>query len=75
MKVSSPIGDLPFEPRHLHLSSRGLEVEGAMGAWPAKVQVDMSDIPALARLLRVPLVIGVVVTALLGLAQVARRHR
>ena len=51
MKVSSPIGELPFEPRRLRLSRHGLDIDGAMGAWPAHVHVDASDLPALGRLL------------------------
>jgi hypothetical protein len=51
VKVSSPIGELPFEPRRLRLSRHGLDIDGAMGAWPAHVHVDASDLPALGRLL------------------------
>jgi hypothetical protein len=51
MRVSSPIGDLPFEPRRIHVSRGGVEIDGAMGAWPAHVHVDAGDLPALARLL------------------------
>lgn len=51
MKVSSPIGELPFAPQRLRLSRRGLDIDGAMGAWPAHVHVDASDLPALGRLL------------------------
>jgi hypothetical protein len=51
VKVSSPIGELPFEPRRLRVSRQGLDIDGAMGAWPAHVHVDASDLPALARLL------------------------
>jgi hypothetical protein len=51
VKVSSPIGELPFEPRRLRLSRRGLDIDGVMGAWPAHVHVDASDLPALGRLL------------------------
>ena len=49
MRVSSPIGDLPFEPRRVRLVRGGVELEGAMGAWPARVRIDASDLPALAR--------------------------
>ena len=51
MKVSSPIGELPFEPRRVRVSRRGLDIDGAMGAWPAHVHIDFSDLPPLARLL------------------------
>ena len=50
MRVSSPIGELPFEPRRARLGRDGLHVEGAMGAWPAHVHVGPADLPALARL-------------------------
>ena len=55
MKVSSPIGDLPFEPRSMRFSRRGIELDGVMGAWPAKVEIDGSDIPALVRVTAKPL--------------------
>jgi hypothetical protein len=51
MKVSSPIGELPFEPRRVTVSRAGIEIEGAMGAWPAHVHIDVADLPALAELL------------------------
>jgi hypothetical protein len=51
VKVSSPIGELPFEPKRLRVSRGGLDIDGAMGAWPAHVHVDPSDLPALGRLL------------------------
>jgi hypothetical protein len=51
VKVSSPIGDLPFEAKRLRVSRHGVDIDGAMGAWPAHVHVDPSDLPALTRLL------------------------
>ena len=51
MKVSSPVGELPFEPLRVRVSRRGLDIDGAMGAWPARVHIDFSDLPPLARLL------------------------
>jgi hypothetical protein len=63
MKVSSPIGDLPFEPRKLRFRDRRLEIEGVMGAWPAHVQISGSDLPAIARLLAKPAAIAAVVAA------------
>ena len=38
MRVSSPIGDFPFEARRLRVDRDGLVVEGAMGAWPATIE-------------------------------------
>lgn len=50
MKVSSPVGEFPFEPRRLRVEGSELVVEGAMGAWPAEVRVAPSDVPRLIRL-------------------------
>lgn len=49
MKVSSPIGELPFEPTSLRYSRTGIEMEGVMGAWPARVHISGRDIPRLVR--------------------------
>ena len=77
MKVSSPIGELPFEPRKLTVGPGGIQIEGAMGAWPAHVQIGVRDLPALARLLARPAAVtaaaAVIVTGLASLA--ARRTR
>ena len=77
MKVSSPIGELPFEPRKLTVRPGGIQIEGAMGAWPAHVEIDARDLPALARLLARPAAVtaaaAVIVTGLASLA--ARRTR
>ena len=77
MKVSSPIGELPFEPRKLTVRPGGIQIEGAMGAWPAHVEIDARDVPALARLLARPAAVtaaaAVIVTGLASLA--ARRTR
>ncbi|BBY86615.1 hypothetical protein [Mycolicibacterium tokaiense] len=54
MKVSSPIGDLPFEPRSVRIRNGGIRIDGVMGAWPATVQVTAADVPALSRLLAKP---------------------
>lgn len=75
MRVSSPIGDLPFEPRHLRYSSKGIEVTGAMGAWPAQVHLDVSDVPAILRMLRVPLIVMCLALALLKVAHIPGRSR
>ncbi|MEI6449376.1 MAG: hypothetical protein WCP98_05410 [Actinomycetes bacterium] len=73
--MSSPIGDLPFKPTRLRYASRGLEVEGVMGAWPAKVQLDASDVPAIVALVRVPLALAFAAAALLGMVRLAARYR
>jgi hypothetical protein len=72
MKVSSPIGELPFEPRKLTVRSGGIKIEGVMGAWPAQVQIEPGDLPALARLLAKPAAVTVIIA---GLARLAARRR
>lgn len=54
MKVSSPVGEFPFEPTRLEVDDSGLVVHGLMGAWPATVRVDASDVPTLVRLIPPP---------------------
>jgi hypothetical protein len=54
MKVSSPIGELPFEPTGLRMRGGRVEVEGLMGAWPAHVVIEPADLPSLFRLARRP---------------------
>ena len=76
MKVSSPIGELPFEPRKLTVRADGIQIEGAMGAWPAYVQIDARDLPALARLLARPAAVTAAATVIVtGLASLAARRR
>ena len=76
MKVSSPIGELPFEPRKVSLKDGGIEIQGLMGAWPAHVHIGLDDLPALARLLARPAAAAAaaaVITA--GLTRFARSVR
>ncbi|HTZ24322.1 MAG TPA: hypothetical protein VMC83_10040 [Streptosporangiaceae bacterium] len=49
MKVSSPVGDFPFEPLRLKAGAGHLTLEGQVGAWPARVEFTPGDIVALAR--------------------------
>lgn len=63
MKVSSPIGDLPFEPRRWRLRGGALVMEGEMGAWPARVQIFAADVPALARIFWLPLAAAAAILA------------
>ena len=73
MKVSSPIGDLPFEPQTLHLQRGGIRMEGVMGAWPATVQITAQDIPALARLVAKPAAAGALATlTIVSLTRIVR---
>ena len=55
MRVSSPIGDLPFEVEAVRLEGRELVVEGRLGAWESRIHVGPEDVPMLARALRVPI--------------------
>lgn len=55
MRVSSPIGDLPFEVDAVRLEGRELVVHGRLGAWESRIHVGPQDVPMLGRALRVPL--------------------
>jgi hypothetical protein len=50
MKVSSPVGEFPFEPDRLRLDGTRLTLEGRMGAWPARVEMEPQDGLRIARL-------------------------
>jgi hypothetical protein len=75
MRVSSPIGDLPFVPERMRLSRDGVEIDGAMGAWPAHVHVGAADLPALARLLPLRALSLAVAVGLLAALAGRRRTR
>jgi hypothetical protein len=68
MKVDSPVGRFPYAPERLRLKRTGLLIEGHMGAWPARVEVEPSDLLTLTRVLARPLLAaagaGMVVVAL-----------
>ena len=51
MKVTSPVGTFPFEPQRLELDQRRLRIEGAMGAWPAHVELEPGDARKILRVL------------------------
>jgi hypothetical protein len=55
MRVTSPIGDLPFEVTAVRREGRELVVEGSLGAWRSQIHVGAGDVPMLARALRAPL--------------------
>lgn len=71
MKVSSPIGELPFEPKKLRFRRGFVELEGVMGAWPARVEISLADAPALLRVLRVPLIVAAAAVVLIAAVLVA----
>ncbi len=50
MKVSSPVGDFPFEPQRLRVGPGHLTLEGQVGAWPARVELEPRDLITLARI-------------------------
>lgn len=55
MRVTSPIGDLPFEVEAVRIEGRALVVDGRLGAWKSRIHIDAADVPMLVRALRVPL--------------------
>jgi hypothetical protein len=57
VRVSSPIGDLPFEVEAVRLEGRELVVEGRLGAWRSRIHAGAEDVPMLARALRVPIAV------------------
>ena len=72
MKVTSPIGELPFTVRSVSLEGRHMvvegDLEGDLGTWPSRIEVGVEDLPMLARAFRGPLVaagIGVIALAVL----------
>jgi hypothetical protein len=68
MKVTSPIGELPFTVRGVSLRDGRVVVDGELGAWRSRLEVGPDDIPMLARALRRPLIAagaGLVAIALL----------
>lgn len=70
MKVTSPVGDFPFEPRALRFDGTSVVLEGDMGAWPATVTIDVHDLPRLVRLVPKPVLLALAlggVVVLMGL--------
>jgi hypothetical protein len=73
MRVSSPIGELPFEATNLRYRNRAIELDGSMGAWPAHVVIELRDLPPMLRLVAKPLAAVAATTLVVGLAAHARR--
>ena len=68
MKVTSPIGELPFTVRSVTLEGRHMVVEGDLGSFTSRIEVGAEDLPMLAHAFRGPLVvagIGVIALAVL----------
>jgi hypothetical protein len=64
LKVSSPVGEFPFAVHRFGLRKGKLVMQGAMGAWPARVELSAGDLRVLAGVLRAPLAaIGLLVIA------------
>jgi hypothetical protein len=74
MKVSSPVGEFPFEPDRLRLTGGRLRLEGRMGAWPAEVELGPADGVRVARLAG-PALVAPTLGALLVASLVRRRVR
>jgi hypothetical protein len=73
MKVSSPVGEFPFEPTSLEVKDSGLVVHGLMGAWPSTVRVEVADIPMILRLIPPPaMAVLAVIAAVVGLRLIRR---
>jgi hypothetical protein len=68
MKVSSPVGDFPFEAHGLRIEDGNLVVRGSMGAWPARVEIGPEDVPRLVRLIPAPVLAagGMLLLAVVG---------
>jgi hypothetical protein len=49
MEIKSPIGEMPFEVVEVRMGRGGLELHGAMGAWPTEVSIPWSELPVLAQ--------------------------
>ena len=43
MKVSSPVGDFPFELERVEVHGRNVVIHSRMGAWPSSVEVSPKD--------------------------------
>jgi prophage tail gpP-like protein len=71
MKVTSPIGELPFVVRGVSLHDGHVVVEGELGAWRSRIEVGAEDLPMLGRALRGPLIAAGLCLA--GIALLRRR--
>lgn len=68
MKIKSPIGELPFRPEQLSIKDGSLVITGSMGAWPTKITIFPSDIPATLLLLKWPLAVVALAFVLVAIA-------
>jgi hypothetical protein len=56
MKVTSPIGELPFTVLGVTFEDGHVVVRGELGAWRSRIELGGEDVPMLARALRGPLI-------------------
>ena len=49
MEIKSPIGEMPFEIERVEMGPAGIELHGAMGAWPTEVTIPWGDLPVIAQ--------------------------
>jgi hypothetical protein len=69
MKVTSPIGELPFTVRGVSLQRGHVVVEGELGAWRSRIELGTGDLPMLARAFRGPLIAAAAGIAVLALSR------
>jgi hypothetical protein len=72
MRVSSPIGDLPFEVTGIRREGRELVVEGLLGTWRSTIHLGPGDAPMLARAARGPIAAATLTAVAVHLLR--RRH-
>ena len=65
MKVTSPVGEFPFEMTRVTVHGGRVTVEGSMGAWPSRIELEPRDFvqPALMRALA-PLGVALAIAAI-----------
>jgi hypothetical protein len=55
MRVRSPIGELPFTVTAVRRDGTTVVVDGELGAWRSRIEIEPSDVPMLARAAARPL--------------------
>ena len=61
MKVTSPVGEFPYVFERIRIEGTHIVAEGRMGTWPARIEADVTDIPAPVRVGVVAGVLGILV--------------
>jgi hypothetical protein len=74
MKVSSPVGEFPFDADRLRIEGTRVALEGRMGAWPARVEMGPADALRIARL-ALPRIAAPALGLVLVSSLVGRRRR